>query len=659
MALQPHNATSRGIPTLPVSTMLYPRGTLPLLKGRLMRLTAFIIIALAACLITSISTSDALAGGCPSQQQVLPSNSSDAMDGFMCAQDNVTGKLSINAWATHSWTVGTNIAYFPHYMCHDESSSGFTMSELAFYGSGTITATNWNTGTRHWAGLILWTPDDYEVNYQSGCSVSDQVWNTPPDYLGITTIALNSIAIGGQSYWTAGQPTTNYVASCGVPVAFNISLNHASSVAGNKVLLINGYDSSNKPIILTAATIGSDGTATLTWYPNSTPTDLQIVYPGWPTYNGETPGQLDLPAFTVAPNADTRCVAITNVTATEGTTAVATVSVAPSNTDTIVALLSDTPSGTTKLGQGVARAGSSTASISFPFTANTLYTFVAAAVDSSGNELGQSDPYPNPGSNQWQSGALPATSTTSSVFAFSPAKPWSSPDPALMAAKVRKLVSRTQTVRADLASMRLECPKGSQLLHADAMTNGPLDDFVYDRLDRTGVTITPLAEHIGYRLMGQILCRVNNARPETLGTNNWFGNQRANTTKIQVAKALIYAGGGADVIKTTGVGSTVYGGLGNDLLRVAGNRSVASGGMGNDRVIAQGTASALITGGPGNDRLTGSLGTTRINAIDGTGGDTVVCRSMQTYVAADVGDKLIGTCTVVTLRTPIVGNVTG
>ena len=78
-----------------------------------------------------------------------------------------------------------------------------------------------------------------------------------------------------------------------------------------------------------------------------------------------------------------------------------------------------------------------------------------------------------------------------------------------------------------------------------------------------------------------------------------------------------------------------------------------------NRMIAQGTASALITGGPGNDRLTGSLGTTRINAIDGTGGDTVVCRSMQTYVAADVGDKLIGTCTVVTLRTPSVGNVTG
>lgn len=612
-----------------------------------MRLIISVVVCIGVLATLGLGSPDpAAASGCPSKQQVLPSNAAQADDGYMCAQDNVSGKMSIGAWATHSWTVDTNADYLPHYMCHDQSSGGFTMSELAFAGSGTITATNWNTGTRHWAGLILWTPMSYAVNYKSGCSVTDQVWNSPPNYLGISTITLEEIAIGGTTYWQEGQTKENFVVACGVPVSFSVQLNHASEVQGEEVILANGFDSSNAPIVVAGGKIASDGSATLTWYPNATTNDLTIIYPG---NSGETPAEYDLVDFTVNPTSVGRCVDITAVSAVAGTTAEATVSVAPTDANTIVALV-NAADGDAVLGEGVARSGSGTATIRFTFDPGVLYTFVAVAVDSDKVELGQSDPFPNPAASQWQSGALPPAPNPVSYtpFSFIPAKPWPTPDPATIAKNVRTLVTRAQTVRADIAQLRVACPSGTRLLYADGMTTGPIDDIVTARLTQRSLTLQPRAHHVGYKVLGQILCRATNASPTTLGTT-WFGNHRANRVTTRSLRSLVYAGAGRDVVRSTGKFSTVHGGLGDDVIKVAGKRSVADGGPGDDRIIAQGKAAALLVGGPGTDGLVGSYGKTTINAVDGSGGDTIVCRSSQTRVAADVGDTLIGPCQVLAL----------
>ena len=124
-----------------------------------MRMPIALIVALATLAAIAAMPGAALAGGCPSAQTVMTSNDSDAVHGYMCAQDNTSGDMSIGAGKTHSYNVNTNSQYFPWYYCDQASSSSVTIAHGQTWGSASFTATNWLTpsNTRHWSVGILWT----------------------------------------------------------------------------------------------------------------------------------------------------------------------------------------------------------------------------------------------------------------------------------------------------------------------------------------------------------------------------------------------------------------------------------------------------------------------------------------------------------------------
>lgn len=212
------------------------------------------------------------------------------------------------------------------------------------------------------------------------------------------------------------------------------------------------------------------------------------------------------------------------------------------------------------------------------------------------------------------------------------------------------LVNRTMKVRATGSrSLAATCPTGSTLLHAEAVTRGPLDAIAIQPT-QTGATFESPIGNAGYRTRTQLVCRASSA--DLLATSRYaLGTPRADRIALTGRGGTAFGGPGRDRLAATGARSVLWGGLGGDRLVVASADSAADGGPGRDRLVATGVIRALLVGGAGQDVLIGSRGPSVLNAVDGQGGDRVICRSAATRVTADPGDVITGPCTDVAIGT--------
>lgn len=329
------------------------------------------------------------AGNCPSQNSVMTSTDWQASNGYLCAQENHNGDTSIGPDDTHTWTIDTNVDYYPQYNCYDTTSSSVTVTPAFIFGSGSFTATNWlaasstEDNTRHWSAGMLWTLGAGSVTgFSNGCEVSDQTWTDPPNILTVTKFTATGMPDNDQA--VAGQ-------------AYDITVTFSpGDVTGSVGLMDVPTGSSGTPTAVTGATI-ENGTATFTWIPaQAGDRTVTIGYEGDATHTGAITDDIDLSVT----NGVSLAITDIEADATAGT-ATATVAVGPSSLTSDV-LIIDTnqvnPStGKPPLVVGKAAASGGSASIDFEYAPGTNHKYVASVMNGSNQVIGQSYYY------QWAS----------------------------------------------------------------------------------------------------------------------------------------------------------------------------------------------------------------------------------------------------------------
>lgn len=195
------------------------------------------------------------------------------------------------------------------------------------------------------------------------------------------------------------------------------------------------------------------------------------------------------------------------------------------------------------------------------------------------------------------------------------------------------------------------CPKGSMpvQISIDSQTLG-LDRYmkIVNKKGNVGIRIDPPDSIKASRLRTQLLCQ-KTRQPVVMNGQLGYGTPEGDVMATQAASlpSTLFGGLGNDRLTAQYPKDTIYGGPGRDTLFLSGAQSVGSGDLGNDRLEDIGPGPATLIGGPGQDQLIGGYGATRINALDGMGGDTITCKSSQNQVLADRGDIIKGPCTLV------------
>jgi hypothetical protein len=195
--------------------------------------------------------------------------------------------------------------------------------------------------------------------------------------------------------------------------------------------------------------------------------------------------------------------------------------------------------------------------------------------------------------------------------------------------------------RSTLAEpLSLRCPAGSVPLFAEVVTFG-FEDAPDPELTffGDGVSIGAIPEFGAVHSGLQLHCRDRNAGLEISG-RSVRGSIGDDTVVSDVDEVLAMLGLGDDDMVANGRLAVLLGGLGDDHLVVFGDQAVARGGPGDDLIEAFGV-DQLIIGDGGNDTLIGSTGRTFINAQNGRGGDTIICRSPLNEIVFDFGDTLV------------------
>jgi DNA-binding beta-propeller fold protein YncE len=200
---------------------------------------------------------------------------------------------------------------------------------------------------------------------------------------------------------------------------------------------------------------------------------------------------------------------------------------------------------------------------------------------------------------------------------------------------------------------KIACPKAYGLLNVEASSTGngaPADGITIGSSSNEGATLTFAESARGHNAMAQALCRRGTARRVLRSRGFAYGTIRDDRIRLIARERAVLGGLGSDHIVVSGAGSSAHGGLGDDRIVLRAGKTSANAGFGDDIVWSVARRRTLLVGGPGRDRLIGARGRTLINAIDGSGGDTVICHSSRNRVAADAGDRIVGPCQEVTLR---------
>ena len=604
-----------------------------------MRRLVPLIAALAALAAVGAAPTTALAG-CPGPQSVMTSTDSHAVNGYMCAFENHNGDTSIGAGETHSYNLDVDAKYYPYSYCNDTTSSSVTVTSLNTWGTSSSTATNWLTApnTRHWTVGVLWTAGDYGVSgFSGGCSVSDQTWDTPPAVLTVSSIT------------ASGVPTS---ATAGMPYSITVTVS-PSSATGTVAVQDAGLN-------VAAATL-SGGSATLKWVPAVDGTSsLRIVYAG---DGATTPAETGVSTVPVTGG--------TGLTISDGSGISSggqvTVTASPSSTPGGVAVLDVSTSPAVQVGKAAFSNGVATVPIAYPTgstskkpgslgSTTTVVTMSLVAVYQGANP-GQSYPYAFTAS--WcskncagpQPLRLPRTSGIDSPVTIFQGKGlvFNGKQTDAMVAAIpeqpappMQVVTRMRTASARHPNVDVRCAPGTHLINLDTISHGPADAFEVVSQTNGSARVATVRENYGHEVGVQAICRPAKARTSLEGGLG-LGTIRSDVLVTARRGAILFGGPGRDRLQALGARSSVFGGLGADTIVLGLRGSTASGGLGDDALVATGR-SALLVGGPGDDTLIGPYGPGLLNASDGSGGDTVVCRSAHTRVMADPGDDVSASC---------------
>lgn len=204
------------------------------------------------------------------------------------------------------------------------------------------------------------------------------------------------------------------------------------------------------------------------------------------------------------------------------------------------------------------------------------------------------------------------------------------------------VVNRQTTAPNQLAA---RCPKGKVPVQMSlASPTVALDPDTVTRTKR-GAKVSTDGLPANTEVALQLVCRPANAPAVALAKVSW-GSVKGDHFTTRKAQSALFGGLGDDVLRVVGADGSAWGGPGKDRIVVTANGAGASGGSGADHMTSKAKGKSLLNGGPGKDRLVGAKGATIINALDGKGGDTVVCKSPLNTVLADPGDTIKGPCNV-------------
>ena len=621
-------------------------------------------LGVAATAATGATVSSKSTSSCPSDQTVMTSTwygAASASNGtsYLCALEYHDGDMNLNALASHTFSQFVNVAYFPQYYCWNGTNSAIGFSHAEIFGSGSVTATNWDVTTNHhWGAGYLYTLGSGSVTgFTNGCSAtSSQVWNYPPDLLRITAIT------------ASGLPDTTVPAGTAINVSVNV--NPGSYAAGAPVVL------QDNGVNVATSTLASDGTATIKWTPAQM--GARTITVAWPG-TSSTLGNITVP-YTVNVSGGLGLAVSPNVswdTGNDTAQALVTLDATPNSlpTSAMKVVLQDVAT-KTQLGSVAVTpaAGTSTLNVTAPFnyTQGQTYKLVAVVPTSQTTFAGVSyvtqvtgavytpAPYNPPpckpgkpcaysrendlarsGGQQLAEKTAPRQATARGTGTRGRATPPAGLRPTVTGTASFRKSSR---VTARSKALSISCPDGYFPLDVSAATPGPDTDFGIS-YGASGAKVTSPPGNVGYRMTAQAICRVEAATAVVTGPSA-LGTRGPDTLVTKVPSTVAFGGPGRDRIAVTGSRSVAWGGVGHDRVAVKGTDSVGDGGPGRDRLIALGSARSLLIGGRGPDMLVGGPGATYINAMDGSAGDRVRCRSAKNRVLADPGDILTGPCEV-------------
>ncbi len=352
----------------------------------------------AAAQSTTVSSST---GSCPSQQSVMTTTSAQGTNGYICAQEYHDGDRSIGPLATQTFSQDTNVAYFPMYYCWDSSDDkDFTYAHAEIFGSGSVSATNWGTGSHVWGAGYLYTLGATSVSgWSAGCNDSASVWSPAPSILTLSSITASGLPNNGAS--VAGQP-----------YQLSVHVDPANKAAGyNAAVQDNG-------VTVGGAVMDSNGNATITWTPALMGSrTIQVVWPGMSSAVGNRTD-----AYTVNVSGGTS-LAISPTVSYSPTTGLATATVTMNTAPNPIAssvpmVLKDvSTSPPTTLGStssfvaGSTTSTSGNATISFPVTLGKSYKLMAFV-----GANASSNPPIAAGQSYALTYAAPKATTTSTTF---------------------------------------------------------------------------------------------------------------------------------------------------------------------------------------------------------------------------------------------------
>ena len=381
--------------------------------------TAVGVALIAATAFTSSATAQnttvtSSTNSCPSQQTVMTSDWYGSSKGYLCAQEYHSGNRSIDNGASDIFTTNTDVDYFPQYYCWDSSDDkDFTYSHAEIFGSGTVTATNWGTGSHIWGAGYLYTLGSGSVTgWTNGCYDNANVWQDPPDLLAISSITGKNLPDNGQA--TAGKSYT-----------INVTASPAPSANGNTVVIQdNGVSVAVGTFDSNGNAINSTGGMGLTWIPAEMGAhNIQVAWPGSSTALGNIsdPYTINvsggLAATVKAPTANN------NGTATATVALDSTPDPFPTS-GTVLLIDSNTQKGVGKATLAAPSSGTTTSiPVTFPVTPGQSYKLIAQVQDTTGAVLAQSYvmPYTAPvptltmGGGSWSSGYTSLTVTTTNI----------------------------------------------------------------------------------------------------------------------------------------------------------------------------------------------------------------------------------------------------
>ncbi len=345
-------------------------------------IAASALAALSGSATAQNTTKSSSTNSCPSQQTVMTSDWYGSSKGYLCAQEYHDGNVSVDAGASDTFSTATNVNYFPQYYCWDSSDDKeFTYSHAEIFGSGSVTATNWGTGSHVWGAGYLYTLGSGSVTgWTNGCYDNSQVWQYPPDLLQITSITAKNLPDNGQS-------------KAGVKYTINVTASPMQVTAGAQVVIQdNGVSVALATFDENGNAVDSKGNLGISWIPAKM--GARNIQAAWPGADGALGNITD--AYTVNVAGGLAATVASPIVDNGNGTATATVQL-DSTPDpfpasgTVVLIDATTQTGVGKAALVAPASGTTTSiPVTFKYTGGQSYNIIAQVQDPSSNVLAQS-----------------------------------------------------------------------------------------------------------------------------------------------------------------------------------------------------------------------------------------------------------------------------